>query len=577
MGGLGLAKPSLCNGVILVCCLVLALVHGLLLYGASSGRDDVYITYWAAYALSHFGSIVNYNGEPLEQSSSLLHVLLLALLKRLVDLPLPTLGPLFSSIIGGLTLLATWRLAVFLAIPAAGFVALFCALFPYLVYWSFSGLETSLVALIVLGLMYAISQCLTQKLSSYLFFLTVLLIFAYLLVRPEAVFITLSFIILMGFFLSISARSFRNAYISKLSLLFVITVLLFIVLSAWRYYAWGHIFPQPVYAKTDTGQLNNIFLGVQYLVDHFWLPSLVLLTVLSVLSWRNVSNYAYHDPKRIAFIMLFSWVWVTLMFTVAVGGDWMEGGRFLVPIMPLLLLLGLFDIPLAQQHRKILLIALAFMATIDTARFVREQSIGIPFLLAEPVYKPVFEDLNIPETQFSWFEKANHEHLRDIPLIFILEPLVSQLRAVEAKPMVIVSGQMGMVAFYLAQKHFGALEFIDMKGLTTTHFLRCPMTHALPTSRFGLQLSYPELFDNAYTQCILKRPAIIYDLGSTRRTKMIARYGYQVVYAQIGIILTGDDWTRKKVWAGQYVAIRQDLVNKIKLPQPKHYRWPEVR
>ncbi|MDY6993895.1 MAG: hypothetical protein SVR94_15010 [Pseudomonadota bacterium] len=570
-------KRLLWNGVMFACCLVLALMHGLLLYGASSGRDDVYITYWAAYALSHFGSIVNYNGEPLEQSSSLLHVLLLALLKRLVDIPLPTLGPLFSSIIGGLTLLATWRLAVFLAIPSAGFVALFCALFPYLVYWSFSGLETSLVALIVLGLMYTVSQFLTQKLSIGLFFLTVFIILAYLLVRPEAVFMTLSFIILMGFFLSISARSFKNAYVSKLSLLFVITVLLFIVLSAWRYYAWGQIFPQPVYAKTDTGQLNNIFFGIQYLVDHFWLPSLGLLMVLSVLSWRNVSNYAYQAPKRIAFITLFSWVLVTLMFTVAVGGDWMEGGRFLVPIIPLLLLLGLFDIPLAQQHRKILLVALAFMATLDTARFVREYSIGIPFLLAEPVYKPVFEDLNIAETQFSWFEKANHEHLRDIPLVFILEPLVSRLLAVEPKPMVIASGQMGMVAFYLAQKHFAALEFIDMKGLTTTHFLRCPLTHSLSTSRFGLQLSYAELFENAYTQCIAKRPALIYDLGGTRRTKMIARYGYQVVYAQIGIILTGDDWTRKKVWAGQYVAIRQDLVNKIKLPQPKHYRWPEVR
>ena len=51
---------------------------GFLFYGPS-GHDDSHITYAAAYQLLEHGQILNNNGERVEQSSSLLHVLLLAL------------------------------------------------------------------------------------------------------------------------------------------------------------------------------------------------------------------------------------------------------------------------------------------------------------------------------------------------------------------------------------------------------------------------------------------------------------------------------------------------------------------
>ena len=51
------------------------LATGALLF-PSSGRDDVYITYGPALALAETGSISNWNGEAVEQSSSLLDVVL---------------------------------------------------------------------------------------------------------------------------------------------------------------------------------------------------------------------------------------------------------------------------------------------------------------------------------------------------------------------------------------------------------------------------------------------------------------------------------------------------------------------
>ena len=44
----------------------------------SAGRDDTYITLWPAHTLAEHGEILNYNGERVEQSSTLLMVLLLA-------------------------------------------------------------------------------------------------------------------------------------------------------------------------------------------------------------------------------------------------------------------------------------------------------------------------------------------------------------------------------------------------------------------------------------------------------------------------------------------------------------------
>src|ERR1041385_1784086 len=46
----------------------------------STGQDDCYLSYWPAHTLATFGRIVNYNGEAVEQSSSLLWVLAMGLI-----------------------------------------------------------------------------------------------------------------------------------------------------------------------------------------------------------------------------------------------------------------------------------------------------------------------------------------------------------------------------------------------------------------------------------------------------------------------------------------------------------------
>ena len=95
---------------------------GLLLF-PSAGHDDTHITCWPAYTLSHFGQILNYNGDRVEQSSSLLQVLLLAALHKVTRIDVVTLAKLSSIAFGIGTLLALFTLVARSADRWAGLCA----------------------------------------------------------------------------------------------------------------------------------------------------------------------------------------------------------------------------------------------------------------------------------------------------------------------------------------------------------------------------------------------------------------------------------------------------------------------
>src|ERR1051326_5073498 len=77
----------------------------------STGQDDCYISYWPAHTLATYGRIVNYNGEAVEQSSSLLWVLAMGLVAFISRQPVPLIGPLLSIVFGALTVVMASRLS----------------------------------------------------------------------------------------------------------------------------------------------------------------------------------------------------------------------------------------------------------------------------------------------------------------------------------------------------------------------------------------------------------------------------------------------------------------------------------
>ncbi|MEK7816714.1 MAG: hypothetical protein AAB281_00500, partial [Actinomycetota bacterium] len=113
------------------------------MFFSSTGRDDSYITYWPAYTLSNFGEIINYNGDRVEQSSSLSQTLFLALANKTSGLDMVLLGKLSSIVFGIACLIVVYRLALKINKKIALTAAFLAGTSQFLVYWSFSGMETT--------------------------------------------------------------------------------------------------------------------------------------------------------------------------------------------------------------------------------------------------------------------------------------------------------------------------------------------------------------------------------------------------------------------------------------------------
>ena len=568
----------------------------MLLYGGSTGTDDVYITYWSAQALSDWSHIINYNGDALEQSSSLLHVIILATLHKLSGIPLAVLGIYFSVVMGGMTLLVAWHLARSLNLKYPWFVICFCAVFPYFVYWSFAGLETTLVALLVTLLVYAVVKVFTQEITNSLFLFTILLILAYLLARPEAIFIislffleVASYMLIYNWFIQKHAVTYTTRHYIKLTQLFGISLILFIILSLWRYQTFGQIFPQPVYAKSANSPSSNLLDGIEYLFQQYWIPSLVILTGLVILGIVQILRHRVQASRERALLIILLFFLAQMAFIVIKGNDWMPGGRFFVPILPLLVIVGLYIVnQLPPKVAPIILILLSLIALIDNAKFNKYQSRGTFLPLTKAVSEPVISNFELAQQQFHWPEKVSREHLAFIPPIIMLDKIITQLLKIKSS-LTIVSGEMGMVPFYIAKKHFGKVKFIDMYGLTTNHLTNCDLENYfqgqfgshLFRGRFGIQISPWFLFHNLkdiQKNCPVPEPDIVCGLGAGEWLNDLdeSKRKHQVIYRQSGNITTGDCWSRQRESANYFIAIHQDLLDKTNEFQLESYKWPQV-
>jgi len=93
----------------------------------------------------------------------------------------------------------------------------------------------------------------------------------------------------------------------------------------------------------------------------------------------------------------------------------------------------------------------------------------------------------------------------------MLDKIVTRLSAQQQQPLTLLSIQMGMIPYYLTVKHFGQIEFIDMRALTTQHFTQCALTRDLPKRKFGIELSYEYFFsefDDIIERCLTQKPDI---------------------------------------------------------------------
>lgn len=288
--------------------------------------DDVFISFRYAKNLATGGGLVYNLGDRVEGYSNFLWVCLLALAYKIGWMP-----PFFSKIASGfwglLTLwLLGWLGARFLKskedryqfLPAMS-VFMAATSYPF-VYWSITGMETSLFAFLLLLSLVAQSHDID---SNSRFPAASLIFIALALCRAEGIAFYL-------FSLIPKFISHRNTPVKTNVRKYLWEGLL--VLSAFgifllfRYFYYGELLPNTYYAKIGGGQWR---VGLAYLygfIEKYYL--LILLAILGLS--LPVSNQSFLRNLMVVYLLGYT------CLIVFIGGDWMWHFRLFVPLLPLL-------------------------------------------------------------------------------------------------------------------------------------------------------------------------------------------------------------------------------------------------
>lgn len=306
----------------------------------------VYVKNWVA------GNGMTFNGERVEGFSSVSWTWLSALLARCGAEPLQA-----AKALGLASYLATAALLLHLhrrfegsvqAGPRLALLAMFVA-FPLLALWAPAAMEGIFFALLLVASCYACF--LAGETGRVRHFALAGLVFGGLaLTRPEG----------GAFFGALlvyaASRALRGRPVSARGLLAAALVFAGVLglLLLWRYRLFGELLPTTVSAKT--GDLaTQVAEGLRYVTRFATDYGYLLLPYLAAtaLLLRRGGNPGW-------------WAWIVfihvggyLAFNLLVGGDWMIGYRFLMPVAPLMI--GICALALTGLPRAAGLLAVAFV------------------------------------------------------------------------------------------------------------------------------------------------------------------------------------------------------------------------
>jgi len=323
----------------------ITIIYGWKIYAPS---DDMYI--FLVYVRNFIaGNGLTYNGMVVEGFTSVFWVFLITVI-GFAKVPLPQLAEGLSIASGLFALLATFKLANSLGIQPKWLALLpptLLALTGDFAFYAVVGLEEVLfTALVTLSIALVYSQPAKRLFgTSYYPLLLAILI----LTRPEGALIcALLFLIVLR----------RDNF--PLLLRGGIKLILFLVpVFLWKRYYYGYWLPNTWYVKGGAG-FANAGQGMIYFLfnSERYLGVLVVFLSLAIYRFYNVRSFSL---KEISPLILIVVTW--LVYIIIQGGDNMVGGRFLLPILPVVycvLVKFALDVRIKAMAVMCIMVALAF-------------------------------------------------------------------------------------------------------------------------------------------------------------------------------------------------------------------------
>jgi len=304
--------------ILLVCALAFAL-HCL---AYEVIQDDAYISLAYAQNLTLGNGLVFNVGERVEGYTNFLWTLALVI-PHLLSVDAPRVAQGLGLIAAVSLLVVTWRLSRGFCPRRSSLyntpAILLLAANGSLAFWTLSGMETSLFALLVLlGAVLYLQELRSGHTSAW----TSVVMGVAALTRPEGILVFgLTFLHRLG--LQIARRDLSVQTHLKEALPFLALVLPHF---AFRYLYYGHLLPNTLYAKTGVS-LTQVQGGVAYtlkfLGDYgFWGLGLAAPILLCT-----------RERRRPEFIYLGLLVNATALYATAVGGDTLPENRLFLPIL----------------------------------------------------------------------------------------------------------------------------------------------------------------------------------------------------------------------------------------------------
>ena len=546
------------------------LVLGGFFLGFSGSVDDAHITFWAAQSLATHGEMLNYNFERVEQSSALLQVLLLALLHSVSNISIVALGHITTVLVAIAALFYTGKMAQRISSASVFITLLLLSTSPFFVYWSFSGMEGLLLAMLLILLLLVLDGWLQER---KLLATVCLISLATQMTRPEMPVVLCVFALVL-----FPARGLLKVSVwrwKSLALFLLIQILCAGLLIAWRGWYFGDIAPQPVSAKIGDAFFSSLLQGLQYVQQTLLDRRLLLFTAITVIGALS-ALLRWREPLAVMLALL---LLVYSTFVVTSGGDWMAAGRFWVPVVPLMAVLASVFLHRLCESR-VLRNGLLCLIIVGNLLYMW-QGTAIDFN-GIPLWKKTKLVGADHAANFSFFERHAREHLHDMPTIAFVKPLVEKLLSLRAAqgnlaPVNIMAGQMGMVPFYLAQDFGKQLHFFDRNGITERTLTRCTPAAQLPRTRNGIGTGYEWIIENKKeleSQCQFVMPDIIFDIETGWNRHNIAaleQAGYVFVYRQRGHIFAEPQdalLPLRKIGAGQFIAVSDSVWQQLGQPVP---------
>ena len=562
---------------------------------SATGQDDSHMTFWAARALADHGGILNYGGHRVEQSSSLLFTLLLSGLYKLLPVAIPTIAYLAGI---ALAALGVWRVAGYgrrLGLGSGVEAPLAVATSPLLCYWMLSGMETTLVAWLYVEFVLEVDALLLRDRNPFRV-RTLLVAFGLALVRPETSFVCIAALgaLLVAFavrwlrFRTEPGGARRLWHIARLAAL-VVTA--FACVTLFRLSYFGAPFPQPVSAKTGPLSWRIAESGLHYLWTQFSrIDTVVLLIAFAVAIPLAIYTLLRREQPVFAPLVALGLATGHGAFVVSVGGDWMAVGRFAAFAVPVLYMVA-FDVLRRLPRPKVVCrLALSGLVALNAVGLVKVAMHEAP---GRPIWAEFASDARIRANSkgfdYPWVDRANQTHTRDILFIGEFAAVLDELLAHQDR-VVVMSGQAGMVMYYIASRYFGRVEFIDRHGLTGRHLMPAKREAHLTVQSTGLAVTTERFFQLAERRPRDQlMPDVVFDLSPDRK-KAATNRGFVCVYEQTGRMSPSypegpgppdvgfqkrDDWFTVRGSIYEFIAVRGALANLMRDRHdfPRNFTW----